>query len=70
MAKNGISLAWGFLCFFAIFSGTPGFHQNVETLWDTILVIVSHTILAHSYMYINPLLANLVRGQVVIYQIS
>lgn len=64
MAKNGISLAWGFLCFFAIFSETPGFHQNVETLWDTI------TKIAHSYMYINPLLANLVRGQVVIYQIS
>lgn len=64
MAKKGISLAWGFLCFFAIFSGTPGFHQNVETFWDTI------TKIAHSYMYINPLLANLVRGQVVIYQIS
>lgn len=54
MAKNGIS--WGFLCFFAISSGTPGFHQNMETLWDTI------TKKAHSYMYINPLLANLVRG--------
>ena len=62
--KNGISLAWGFLCLFTISSGMPGFHQNIETLWDTI------TKIARFYMYINPLLVNLVTGQVVICQIS